>query len=226
MTVPASEPLGPAEVSGLFAPGASSASAQAAQDKEMFLNLMVAQLRYQDPMNPADMGEFMAQNAQFQALEKMQEVADATAALMNQQMAFGAAGLVGREVAWPDAEGRLVRGTVGGVSFSADGPVLDVAGHSVALNQVQAVGSATTRSDAAPAPGAATATAQAPAAITSTATVTGGAVAAGGTTTDAAAAAAAAADRSARDTRPVTDGSLAAVTETPDSDPGDVGVLL
>ena len=45
----------------------------------MFLNLMVAQLRYQDPMNPADSGEFLAQNAQFTALEKMQDVADQTA---------------------------------------------------------------------------------------------------------------------------------------------------
>ena len=47
-------------------------------DKEMFLNLMVAQLRYQDPMNPADSGEFLAQTAQFTALEKMQDVADQT----------------------------------------------------------------------------------------------------------------------------------------------------
>ncbi|QWC84720.1 hypothetical protein KLP28_14295 [Nocardioidaceae bacterium] len=140
MTVPVPEALGPTEVAGLFGPGASSASQQAAQDKEMFLNLMVAQLRYQDPMNPADMGQFMAQNAQMQALEKMQEVADATTALMTQQMAFGAAGLVGREVTWPGADGQLLRGTVGAVSFSADGPVLDVEGHSISINQVQAVG--------------------------------------------------------------------------------------
>ena len=38
----------------------------------MFLNLLVAQLRYQDPMNPADSGEFLAQSAQFTSLEKMQ----------------------------------------------------------------------------------------------------------------------------------------------------------
>ena len=41
---------------------------------------MVAQLRYQDPLNPADSGEFLAQIAQFTALEKMQDVADQTAA--------------------------------------------------------------------------------------------------------------------------------------------------
>ena len=49
----------------------------------MFLNLMVAQLRYQDPMNPTDSGQFLAQTAQFTALEKMQDVADQTAALLS-----------------------------------------------------------------------------------------------------------------------------------------------
>ena len=62
----------------------------ATADKEMFLNLLVAQLRYQDPMNPADSGEFLAQTAQFTALEKMQDVADQTAALLSAQISFGA----------------------------------------------------------------------------------------------------------------------------------------
>ena len=60
---------------------------------------MVAQLRYQDPMNPTDSGEFLAQSAQFTALEKMQDVADQTAAARSPaQMAFGASGLVGQHV--------------------------------------------------------------------------------------------------------------------------------
>ena len=43
-----------------------------AADKDMFLQLLVAQMRYQDPMNPTDSSEFLAQTAQFTALEKMQ----------------------------------------------------------------------------------------------------------------------------------------------------------
>ena len=52
------------------------------EDKQMFLELMVAQLRYQDPLNPADSGEFLAQSAQFTALEKMQDVSDRVGALL------------------------------------------------------------------------------------------------------------------------------------------------
>jgi flagellar basal-body rod modification protein FlgD len=39
-------------------------------DKNMFLQLLVAQLRNQDPMNPSDGTQFVAQLAQFQQLEQ------------------------------------------------------------------------------------------------------------------------------------------------------------
>lgn len=38
-------------------------------DKHMFLQLLVAQLRNQDPMNPTDGSQFVAQLAQFQQME-------------------------------------------------------------------------------------------------------------------------------------------------------------
>ena len=40
-------------------------------DKEAFLQLLVAQLKNQDPLNPADGVEFLAQLAQFSALEQL-----------------------------------------------------------------------------------------------------------------------------------------------------------
>ncbi len=38
--------------------------------KEMFLELLVAQIKNQDPLNPADGVEFLTQLAQFQQLEQ------------------------------------------------------------------------------------------------------------------------------------------------------------
>ena len=40
-------------------------------DKDAFLQLLVAQMRYQDPMNPGDSTEYMSQLAQFSELEAM-----------------------------------------------------------------------------------------------------------------------------------------------------------
>ena len=42
-----------------------------ATTKDMFLKLLVAQVKNQDPLNPADGTEFLAQLAQFSSLEQM-----------------------------------------------------------------------------------------------------------------------------------------------------------
>lgn len=131
MSVPATE----AVTGGMLVPGMPTTQSSAAEDKQMFLELMVAQLRYQDPLNPADSGEFLAQSAQFTALEKMQEVADRTGQLLGAQMAFGASGLVGRNVSWVSAEDGVttLTGTVDGVTFGPTGPVFDIDGTQVPI---------------------------------------------------------------------------------------------
>jgi len=50
-------------------------------DKEMFLKLFVAQLKYQDPLNPADGTEFVGQLAQFSELEQLIGVREDVATL-------------------------------------------------------------------------------------------------------------------------------------------------
>ncbi len=120
-------------------PLSSPSSTAAQEDKQMFLELMVAQLRYQDPLNPTDSGEFLAQSAQFTALEKMQDVADRTGALLGAQMAFGATAMVGQHVSWVDENGATQSGTVAGVTFGAQGPVFDIGGPEVPLAMITSV---------------------------------------------------------------------------------------
>jgi len=138
MTTPVTESVG-----GLMAgiTGASSASqpTTTSMDKDTFLQLLVAQLRYQDPMNPTDSTQFLAQSAQFTALEKMEAVAEQTRQALGAQMAFGASSLVGRSVTYVDANGASVTGTVDAVQFKTEGPVLTVGEDEVALGAVQSI---------------------------------------------------------------------------------------
>lgn len=45
-------------------------------DKEAFLQLLVAQMQYQDPLNPSDSTEYMSQLAQYSSLEAMLNISD------------------------------------------------------------------------------------------------------------------------------------------------------
>jgi len=48
----------------------SATTASSDVDKNMFLQLLVAQLQNQDPLNPTDSTQFVTQLAQFQQLEQ------------------------------------------------------------------------------------------------------------------------------------------------------------
>jgi flagellar basal-body rod modification protein FlgD len=58
----------PATAPGPTPPPATAASG--AVTKNMFLQLLVAQLQHQDPLNPADGTQFLTQLAQFQQMEQ------------------------------------------------------------------------------------------------------------------------------------------------------------
>jgi flagellar basal-body rod modification protein FlgD len=108
--------------------------------RDTFLKLMVAQLRNQDPMNPQDSAEFLAQTAQFTSLEKLDAVAQQTSQALAAQMAFGASTLAGRSVTFLGEDGVTeVTGTVDTVRFTATGPVLSVGDVDVPISSVTAV---------------------------------------------------------------------------------------
>lgn len=107
--------------------------------KDAFLKLLVAQLRYQDPLNPAEGGEFIAQTAQFTVVERIEELAKQNAELVAGQRALAGSTLVGRNVTYTDAEGGSRAGTVSAVHLTADGPVVEVAGERVPLSALGSI---------------------------------------------------------------------------------------
>jgi flagellar basal-body rod modification protein FlgD len=55
---------------GSSADTAAESNSNSTVSKDMFLQLLVAQIKYQDPMNPADGATYLTQLAQFQQLEQ------------------------------------------------------------------------------------------------------------------------------------------------------------
>jgi flagellar basal-body rod modification protein FlgD len=76
-------------------------TSQNAEDKTMFLKLLVAQLTHQDPLNPVEDKEFIAQLAQFTSVEKLQNIDDGIQNMVSaydRDQLTSAAALMGRRV--------------------------------------------------------------------------------------------------------------------------------
>jgi len=105
-------------------------------DQDTFLKLLVAQLKYQDPSNPADSTQFLAQTAQFTQVEKLGQIAD----MMQAQQLIGASALVGRSVTYQDANGMTQTGIVTKTKLNGDSePTLVVGNTDVQLSKVTEV---------------------------------------------------------------------------------------
>jgi flagellar basal-body rod modification protein FlgD len=112
--------------------------------QEQFLELMVAQLRNQDPLKPMESGEFLSQMAQFSTvtgIQDLQESFKTVADSLYSNQALQASALVGRTVLVSSEQASLgAGGAVSGVvELSASTPKLDVAVYDQAGSLVRRV---------------------------------------------------------------------------------------
>ena len=89
-----------------------------------FLQLLVAQLKYQDPMSPSDSSEFLSQTAQFTQVEKLEEIADAMVTLSKNDQLSTIGNLVGQVVQYENALGQLVESAITSGRIHEDGITL------------------------------------------------------------------------------------------------------
>src|SRR3954470_11444877 len=85
---------------------------------ETFLNLLVAQMRYQDPSNPASSTDMMAQTSTFTQVEKIQQLGQQNASMRVMQESATAGALVGRTATYTDENGESVTGVVTSVQLA------------------------------------------------------------------------------------------------------------
>ena len=112
--------------------------------KDDFLKLLVTQLQYQDPLNPMDDKEFIAQMAQFSALEQMQNMSATT----TKSQAFSMIGKIAVGTIYNEANGTYeqIAGEVTHVTIKKNEPRLMVAGKEMLVTDLEEVYDMTMRS--------------------------------------------------------------------------------
>lgn len=132
-------PVPPATPETWAAPASETQSATE-MDKDAFMKLLVAQLKYQDPLSPADPQQFLAQTAQFTSVEKLEHIATQTSE-QTWALALNTAGaLVGQEITFLRMDGTTGQGVVTSATTDPDGIVLNVGGEEVPLGAITRIG--------------------------------------------------------------------------------------
>jgi flagellar basal-body rod modification protein FlgD len=118
--------------------------------KNDFLNMLVTQLKNQDPTTPADPTTMLANMAQFSSLEQMTNLNSTMTtqltnlntnivSLMSMQNTSQAASLIGKTVIINDGNGGTITGPVSAIKFIDGQPAMVVNGTVYQLSAVQQI---------------------------------------------------------------------------------------
>ena len=113
------------------------AKVNAALDKNDFLKILITQLSHQDPTQPMNDKEFVAQMAQFSSLEQITNMSDGLAKVADLITRSQAVGLLGSAVDVSDGAG-TISGTVEAVT-GGNFPQILVNGQYYDVSQVQKI---------------------------------------------------------------------------------------
>jgi flagellar basal-body rod modification protein FlgD len=121
----------------------TSSTSTTTDDKDMFLKLLIAQMKYQDPSNPTDSTQYISQMAQFTQVQTMETMADQQASLLTTNQLQSAVSMVGKSVYY-GAGDSASSGVVSGVVVEDGVPELLIGKDRVALTAVTGVNAAPT----------------------------------------------------------------------------------
>lgn len=109
-----------------------------------FLNLLVAQMTSQDPLNPTNSQDLLSQMTQFSTLNANTAMQGVLGQLQSGQLFSDAGSLIGRQVTLQVDSSTTTQGTVTSVDTSGSSPQIVVNGQPYDLSQVLSVTNAST----------------------------------------------------------------------------------
>lgn len=124
--------------SGIYS-GSTTRAPKQTMDSEVFMKLLVTQLRTQDPSAPMDTNQMISQTTQLSMMEKMTELSTTSTENFSLQMRIAAAAIVGKQVSYSDAAGVSHTGTASSVSFAGNVPRVKIGAIDVALDTISGI---------------------------------------------------------------------------------------
>ena len=106
------------------ATGAPLVNPTTKMDENSFLKLLVAQLKYQDPLSPTDSQAFVQEQAQFSMVEGVLNVEKSIKALTATMQLGQDIQLIGKAITYSQPDGSTSAGVVGGVTTDSTGAVM------------------------------------------------------------------------------------------------------
>src|SRR3569623_2013252 len=86
-----------------------------------FLQLLIAEMKNQDPTNPTDTAQYMSQFAQLSSVEQAMQTNSKLDSLLSSQSLSQADGLIGKNVSFTDSAGATFPGQVASISINSNG---------------------------------------------------------------------------------------------------------
>lgn len=106
---------------------------------EVFMSLLVAQLRNQDPSTPMNTNEMIAQTTQLAMMESLTGLSRLTEEGFGLQMRIAATSTVGATVSYRDDSGAERQGVATAVSFRGAVPTVTVDGRELPLDAIDGI---------------------------------------------------------------------------------------
>lgn len=106
------------------ADAAAAAKAATTLDRDAFLKLLVAQLKYQDPSKPVDPSEMISQSAQLSVVDQLDAIKQQLVSTSGSDRLGLGSSLIGKQIAFNDSTGAVITAVVSSVSFSGTSTVV------------------------------------------------------------------------------------------------------
>lgn len=135
-------PISTNAAAGVREPGPEPVNPSALLDRDAFLKLLVAQLRYQDPTKPVDSSAMVAQSAQLSMVDQLATIATSLERQGTTDKLTLAGSMVGKQITFANPDGVVTTGVVSWVRFDGDEVLLGTGAWEVPYDGVTAISAA------------------------------------------------------------------------------------